>query len=63
MIIADDFKIEDAVSGLKIEVVSGGTLDKLRVESLDGTMNRDFWFTKDGKFDETGSVIYETKVQ
>lgn len=57
MIIENSWKIEDEVSGLKIEVHVGDKLDKLHVESLDGKMNRDFWFTKDGEFDGTGSSV------
>jgi len=61
MIINDNWKIEDAISGLLIEVNAGKNLDKLHIESLDKTMNRDFWFTKDGEFDGTGSAIYSKK--
>ncbi len=57
MIIADDWMIEDKVSGLKISAEKGLKLDKLHIESLDGTMNRDFWFTKSGEFDGTGSAV------
>ncbi len=60
MIIKDGWKIKDGVSGLSIEVQAGKELDKLHIESLDGKMNRDFWFTKDGEFDGTGSVVSET---
>lgn len=59
MIISDDWKIEDEVSGLKLKVCSDKNLNKIHIESLDGKMNRDFWFTKDGKFDGTGSCIGE----
>ena len=39
-----------------MEVQVGKKLDKLYIESLDGKMNRDFWFTKTGEFDGTGSA-------
>lgn len=55
MKIRDGWKIKDEVSGLKVEVRAGKSLDRLRIESLDGKMNRNFWFTKDGKFDGTGT--------
>lgn len=59
MKIEDGWTIEDGVSGLKIEVVSGEKLNRLHIENLhasDGVVdNRDFWFTKKGKFDGTGS--------
>lgn len=64
MEIKDGWKIRDVVSGLTIEVVAGDKFNRLHIESLgpapDGTMNRDFYFTKDGKFDGTGSKILET---
>ncbi len=60
MEIKDDWKIEDGVSGLKIKVVLGKALNRLHIENLhasDGVVNnRDFFFTKDGKFDGTGSI-------
>ena len=57
MIISDDFKIEDEVSGLRLEVKSGSLLNRLHIESLKkkSRIDRDFWFTKGGKFDGTGS--------
>lgn len=61
MIIKDDWKIKDGVSGLSIEVQQGEKLDRLHLESLDGTMNRDFFFTKAGEFDGTGSSIGKPK--
>jgi len=57
MKIDDNWKIEDTISGLLIEVRPGTKLNKLHIESLDKKMNRDFWFTKDGEFDGTGSAI------
>ena len=55
MKIDNRWKIKDKVSGLAIEIKEGKNFDKLHIESLDGDMNRDFWFTKEGKFDGTGS--------
>jgi len=57
MIIPDNFEIKDEVSGLKIKVVKGNKLDRLHIEHIGKPMvdNRDLWFTKDGKFDGTGS--------
>ncbi len=58
MVIKKDWKIEDEVSGLRIEVITGNLkLNKLHIESLDGKMNRDFWFAQDGVFDGTGSSV------
>ena len=59
MRIENTFKIEDTVSGLKIEVSQGSTLDRLHVEILPKRLcsNRDFWFTKRGEFDGTGSGL------
>ncbi len=57
MIISANWTIKDEVSCLMIKVITGKQLDKLHIESLDGKMNRDFWFTKDGKFDGTGSAV------
>lgn len=63
MQINDTWEIEDAVSGLRLKIIPGKKQDRLHVESLAaGTpefpaMNRDFWFTKDGEFDGTGSAV------
>lgn len=65
MQINDTWEIEDAVSGLRLKIIPGTKQDRLHVESLTGgtaaddhpKMNRDFWFTKDGQFDGTGSVV------
>ena len=65
MQISDTWEIEDAVSGLRLKIIPGTKQDRLHVESLTGgtatddhpKMNRDFWFTKDGKFDGTGAVV------
>lgn len=62
MKIKDGWKIEDGVSGLRIEARGGNlTLNTLHIESLDGKMNRDFFFTQDGEFDGTGSCIKQGK--
>lgn len=61
MKISDDWKIKDKVSGLLVEIHIGKSLDRIHIESLDGPMNRDFWFTKDGEFDGTGSTPFEAK--
>jgi len=61
MKINDKWKIDDGVSGLKIEVRKGKALDTLHIENLhasDGVVdNRDFFFAKDGDFDGTGTSI------
>ncbi len=67
MIINDKFAIEDAVSGLRIKVVPGHKQDCLCIEHMIPQPqqpvcgNRDFWFTKDGEFTGTGSVIGDRK--
>ncbi len=61
MLINDSWKIEDGISGLKLEIRSGKALDVLHVETLDGSMNRDFWFIKKGVFDGIGSCISDKK--
>ena len=57
MEIKDGWKIRDGVLGLSIEVKKGKELNKIHIESLDGNMNRDFYFTPEGEFDGTGSAI------
>jgi len=60
MNIKDDFKFVDVVTGLKLSIIVGKELDRLHVENIRGDCNnRDFWFTKDGKFDGTGSCVEE----
>ena len=61
MQIRDDWEMEDGISGLKPKVIPGKNLDRLHIEPIEGRvpMNRDFWFTKDGEFDGTGSVMPE----
>ena len=57
MKIKDGWKIKDEISGLSIEAVGGKFLNKLHIESLDGTMNRDIFFTFEGECDGTGSCV------
>ena len=65
MKINDGWTIDDQASGLRLEIRIGIKLDTLHVESLTGgkkgdatpRMNRDFYFTKDGEFDGTGSTV------
>jgi hypothetical protein len=63
MIIADDWTITDAISGLRITVRPGLKLDRLCIEHITskppkgmGRHMRDFWFAKDGTFDGTGTA-------
>lgn len=57
MNIKDGFKIDDEVSGLKIEIIKGKNLDRIHIEHIGKPIasNRDFWFDRDGEFDGTGS--------
>jgi len=65
MQINDDFLIEDEVSGLRISVQKGERLDRLHIERMfpswsgqnPPAANRDFFFTKEGVFDGTGTAI------
>ncbi len=59
MVIQDGFEIEDKVSGLRIKVHTGKNLDRLTIERFAEPLNphRDFWFTKEGEFDGTGSNV------
>lgn len=60
MKINDGWEIKDSVSGLKIKVIVGKTMDRLHIERFaKGHDNRDFWFNKDGSFDGTGSSVCE----
>ena len=61
MRIADNWTIEDAVSGLRITVHKGIKLNSLIVEHISKPIidNRYFWFDKQGKFDGTGSDVRE----
>jgi len=57
MFIEDGWEFEDHVSGLKLKVTNGGSQDVLHIERIGEPIvdNRDFFFTKDGKLDGTGS--------
>lgn len=57
MIIKDDWKFDDLVTGLKFKIVVGEKLNRLEIENIKGGDydNRSFWFTKSGDFDGTGS--------
>ena len=59
MLINDTFEFEDKVSGLKLKVIPGIHGGRLRIEHIGEPMsdNRDFFFTKDGEFDGTGSFV------
>ena len=60
MKIKDDWKFEDSVTGLQFSVIVGGSLDRLQIENIQGDCNnRELWFTKEGKFDGTGSRVSE----
>lgn len=61
MQIKDDFEFDDLVTCLKLKVIVGKHLDRLHIENIQGGKcnNRDFWFTKEGEFDGTGSSIEE----
>jgi hypothetical protein len=64
MLLPDDWSIEDTVSGLRLSVHGGTKLNRLHIERLDSPPvcdNRDFFFTKDGEFDGTGSSYCEGK--
>lgn len=61
MQIRDDWKFEDRISGVAFKVVAGKNLDQLRINVIRHGLppvNRDFWFTKDGEFDGTGSELH-----
>lgn len=59
MYIPDDWSIEDAVSGLRLQVIPGKYLNRLHIERFTEPLadNRDFFFTKDGAFDGTGCAL------
>jgi len=57
-----DWKYEDLVTGITFMFIEGKTLNRLHLEgNLGNVNNRDFYFTKDGKFDGTGSAIQDKK--
>jgi len=60
MKIKNVWKFKDAVTGICLEAIEGKKLDRLHLEgNFGGTNNRDFFFTKDGEFDGTGSALTE----
>lgn len=63
MNIKDDWEFEDLVTGLKFKVIVGESMDRVHIENIKqgNCDNRDLWFTKDGKFDGTGSSLSKNK--
>lgn len=63
MKIKDGFEFDDPVTGLRFKVVNGRKLDRLHVElgkpGAPKIKNRDFFFTREGDFDGTGSATEE----
>jgi hypothetical protein len=65
MEIKTPFQFVDNASGLKIEILEDKHLNRIHIEHLDVEIgadvvaNRDFYFTKDGSFDGTGSLCGE----
>ena len=61
MKIENGWQFEDAVSGLRLTVTEGKSQNRLHIERIGEPIcgNRDFWFTKDGEFDGTGSGCLE----
>ena len=61
MQIKNTWKFTDVVMGLTFKVIKGEKLDRLHIELKPKmnpiTNNRDLFFTKDGKFDGTGSTV------
>lgn len=57
MHINDGWVYEDMVTGLTLAVTDGKKQDKLRVTGVPGEHPRDFFFTKAGNFDGTGSLL------
>ena len=57
MKIANGWTHVDAVTGLTLTVTDGEHLDHLRIEGVRGQQLRDFFFTKEGVFDGTGSLV------
>jgi len=59
MRIDDRWKFKDAVTGITLVVMVGKNLDRLRLllPKHFAVSNRDFCFTKAGKFDGTGTAF------
>ena len=56
------WKFTDLVTGIHITVTEGERLNKIHIDMPDKVpmvKNRDFFFTKEGKFDGTGSCVEE----
>jgi len=57
VIIEDGWEFEDLVTGIKFKATVGKGLNKIHLDGDFGTVNnRDFYFTKEGKFDGTSSA-------
>lgn len=53
------WQFKDAVTGLSIKIIEGKVLNRIHMDMPSKTpqvKNRDFYFTKDGDFDGTGSA-------
>jgi len=61
MKIKDGFRFDDPVTGLRFKVIKGKKLDRLHVElgtpRVPRLKNRDFFFTREGELDGTGSSV------
>ena len=62
MYLPDDWSYEDLVTGLTIKTIPGIALDRLQIlvrepERQGNWDNRDFFFTRTGEFDGTGSSL------
>lgn len=61
VIIGDGWEFEDLVTGIKFKATVGVGLNTIHLEGDFGAVNnRDFYFTKDGKFDGTGSAVCDS---
>ena len=57
MQIRDGWVFEDKVTGLTLAVIAGKALNRLSITREPGGHGRDFFFTKAGEFDGTGSFL------
>lgn len=56
MQIADNWECDDSgVSGLKLKVKRGESMDRICIQVPSSSEYREFWFNRDGSFDGTGS--------
>jgi hypothetical protein len=56
----EPWEFEDLVTGIKIQIIEGKHLNRIHIDMPDGVprcKNRDFYFTKEGRFDGTGSSV------